>query len=145
MDRLVKGAWDEPEIPDALYLRARRRAWDRIQTPGRPAGPRRLLWAATALVPAAALMAWLALRGRVAEVPPPPSVAFAPEVRVPPTLGPARHKGLLPAGTTARRSASATPRRPGHDRLVVNLVLPESGVRMIWVLDSDFRLDGGNQ
>src|SRR5881409_1361010 len=55
-------------------------------------------------------------------------------------------------------SASASLRRPGSnrsgpktavsgvpDRVVLNFVLPETGVRMIWISDKNFRLDGANE
>jgi hypothetical protein len=146
MDRFVKGSWDEPEIPEAVYLRARRRAWDRIQAPG-PAGPRRLRWAAAALVPAAALMAWLALPGPLAEAPPPPSVSFVPEVRVPPPAVVARSERVAAARAAHRRAGGVKlgRREDERDRLVLNFVLPESGVRMIWILDRSFQVDGGNE
>ena len=144
MERSVNRFWKEPAIPEEVYGRARSRAWARLQAGAASSHPpRRLRWALAALVPAAALAAWLALPARVAEIPaPPPPVAFVP-VAVPRAQA---DSPAVPARVAIRRPVRRTG-RPGrqHERLVLNFVLPDSGVRMIWVMDSEFKLDGGNE
>jgi hypothetical protein len=142
MDRFLKRLRSEPAIPEEVYARARQRAWARIQSGLAVTPPRRSLkWGLAALIPAAALAAWLLVAVRVGGVPPaPPPVAFVP-VAVAHVQAPAAavHAALR---KPVRRSTRPAPR---HERLVLNFVLPDSGVRMIWIMDSEFKLDGDNE
>jgi hypothetical protein len=140
MDRFVNHLRDVPAIPEEVYVRARWRAWARLQAGAAVVPPpRRLPWVLAALVPAAALAAWLSLP-RIAEVPaPPPPVAFVPaavpRVQAPPSA----------ARAAVRKPVRTSRTAPRHERLVLNFVLPDSGVRMIWIMDSKFKLDGGTE
>lgn len=50
----------------------------------------------------------------------------------------------VPVSPSARQKIKNTT-ADQHERVVLNIRLPESGTRMIWILDSSFQLDGGVQ
>ncbi len=157
MNRFIKKQWDDTDLPNDVRLRAREKAWDRLQ-------PRRRFWA-PALAGAAALAAIVAVF--LLRTAAPPEVGEnAPEPlplaeRVPPEVSTLPPAGLAETRSELPRAASATVARhrpapavghppadsdaPGEQprRLVLNFRLPESGVRMIWVQDSNFFKEPG--
>jgi hypothetical protein len=147
MDRL-KREWEETQVTEEIKLRARNLAWAKIQ---RPAGKRRALgWAAatTMLVVAVVLaLIWSRREARMeqaAELVPPnvshPALATNQivnplfETTTSPTPKPVKRR---PVPARARGSVEEP------ERIILDFPLPESGARMIWIMDSRFHLDGG--
>jgi len=158
MDREVKRLCESLEVPDAVYRDLRHRAWTRLQKARRPRG-RKLVWAgALAALASGVLLARLAvkqpdmaapqpmpqLRPDLAQGPAGPAPA-GPGARVEASSGGAR--GAVPARaapvSTRQRAKGARAVERGPDRLVLNFVLPETGVRLIWIADRKFDIDGG--
>ncbi len=48
-------------------------------------------------------------------------------------------------GSESSNTTSGTQKTEGPERIVLNFQLPTSGVRMIWILDKNFHLDGGTE
>jgi hypothetical protein len=149
MDRL-KREWKETRIPEEIKLRARNLAWAKMN---RPAGGRRALgWAAAATtVVAMAVLVWIwsgrETRDEQVAAPAPQNVSrpavganqtIKPLIETPPTSKPRLFKRHF-----APKRASAPADEP--ERIVLNFKLPESGARMIWIMDSRFHLEGDTQ
>lgn len=160
MSDSFKKEWEKTEIPESVYARARNRAWARLherRTP-RNAG---WIWAAGA----AALLLGLTigpLRDRLIHRGPEvagieqtrpivpealqPTVSRAPAVKPAETIDQrevaARRSGKSTAGTTRGQTRKDSDRL---ERVVMNFVLPESGVQMIWIVDKKFVFNGGRQ
>lgn len=149
MDRL-KREWKETEIPEEIRLRARNMAWARIQRKGR-AG-RSLGWiaaASTMAVIAALVWIWGGPETQIKKVSAPaprkissPAMAEKqpanPHVETPQAPEPKHvHKHV------AQIAPSALVEEP--ERIVLNFRLPESGARMIWIMDSRFNFNGGDE
>jgi hypothetical protein len=144
----LKQEWKETQIPREVLLRARNRAWAEIQCPA--TGRRRLGWvaaASTIMAVVILMMVWNREAPRIETVPV-PAMRNAPRpamtanqpiktrIETPPLPKPKpvkKHIALLRAAASAEE----------HERIVLNFKLPESGARMIWVIDSRFQLDGG--
>jgi hypothetical protein len=161
MEPSLKREWENPLIPEEVYRRARDVAWSRLQKP--PLVRRPALWATAAIAMAVVTaIPWLFWRSGLL-VPEPPIKQVGKSVPKRPTVQEPR--GLRAAAETpARRVRSTTlvdstakspapaPQEPATtamsavpDRLVLNFILPESGVRMIWILDKNFQLSGEKQ
>ena len=152
MDRLKKD-WQETQIPEEVYLRARNAAWARIRRPTyvRPSW----IWAAAAsvfIVAAAVVWIWSARGTRIDRVsgPAPPEV-IAPEKATVQTAeiraqkpGTPQFQPVLEGAAQIKTSRSAKhvkkPVAPvgEPERVVLNMTLPETGARMIWIMDSNF-------
>jgi hypothetical protein len=147
MDKL-KREWRETQIPAEIKLQARNLAWAKMQ---RPAGRKRALgWAAaasTVVAIAALILIWSGRDPRIDQVVAPapqhvsPPAAAAnqttnPHVATQPALNPKPFREHI---VSKRERAQAEE----PERIVLNFTLPESGARMIWIIDSNFRLNGG--
>lgn len=165
MDRLKK-EWKETEIPEELRLRARNLAWAKLH---RPAGDRRVWrWSAAAATTIAAITLWTGFgRKPPAESASPPVLKSAavparpsapssatPEIPVkptpPPSPSPARRHAVRKPAVLAQAVAPSAPSEPPeraeeHERIVLNFTLPESGAQLIWIIDSNFNLNGDIQ
>ena len=157
MNRFLKKEWEDTEIPERAYLQARNRAWSRLHPVAKPAHPQ-WIWAtaAGALVAGLALF-WFSGRENSSLAPNPAQVeATQQESAAPTKAAPAIVADGRDVRATVLRQKSGPKRSIGKsrkpalqavpaedpDRLVLNFVLPESGVRMIWILDKDFQLNG---
>jgi hypothetical protein len=147
MDRL-KQEWKETQIPNEVSLRARNKAWAKIQSP--PAGRRRLGWitiASTIVAVAILMLVWNREEPHIETVSVPPVLSAPhPAVIATQTIMPRIEATPLPKPKPVKKHISSP--RAGdsaeeHERIVINFRLPESGARMIWVIDSSFQLDGG--
>ena len=156
MERL-KQEWQETRIPEQVYLRARNLAWAKIHR--RPPMVRTLAWAtaASALLAVAILAGlWGARSTRIEQAALPGSpetrtaaVAPAPQVERPMAQEQPRPvtRRAAPSQATRRslpREAPSVPAR-ASERVVLDFILPETGVRMIWIMDSSFQFDGGGR
>jgi len=148
MDEFLKRELEKIEIPEQVYLDARDRAWARSRKESRPSRAK-ILWAAAAAALVLALLLGLPKRNvpktddQVQSPPPisPPVAAERPHESKPAAIA---HSAQKPA--RKRRAPVAAPGRSDQpDRLVLNFVLPDSGVRIIWIMDKNFKLDGGNE
>lgn len=155
MNRFLKKEWEDTEIPEQVYAGVRRRAWEKL----RQGEPQRA-WTRQGFVALAAIAA-MALLGvgllwtlstqapaHVVVVLPPVVVSHRPANKI---------KEVAPARLGRRAVAQASSRRPlggsvaarrdpattAPQRIAMNFVLPETGVRMIWIMDEGFRLKGG--
>lgn len=156
MNRFLKKEWEDSEIPERAYREARNRAWSRLHPAAKPARPG-WMWATAAVALVAGLSLFLLSERENSGVAPKPDLvqrqegAASPAMAVPaivshgqdvrataprPKPGPKRS-----IGKSLKPTLQAPPSE-GPDRLVLNFVLPESGVRMIWILDKDFQLNG---
>ena len=148
MDRLRR-EWRETIIPEEVRLRARSLAWAKIQH--RDRGGKRLLWAAaiSATVALAALVwMWSGIETRIAQVPAvtpskisrPATVtveAVKPHVETPKAIAP------KPVDKQAAKIQAEEVLDIEPERIVLNFILPDSGARMIWIMDSRYNFDGG--
>jgi hypothetical protein len=149
MDRL-KREWNETQIPEEIKLRARNLAWAKMN---RPAGGKRALgWAAVATTVATVVFLawiWIGRETRVAQIAEPapqnvsrPAIAANQTVK-PPVEAPQEVKLKPVKRHIAPKRERASAEEP--ERIVLNFKLPESGARMIWIMDSRFHLEGDNQ
>ncbi len=149
MDRLRR-EWKETQIPEAIKLQARNMAWAKMQ---RSHGGRRIfVWAAAATtIVAVAFLTWL-WSGRETSIeqvsPIAPQNASRPAVAADQTtkllIETAPERKPKPVKRqSAPAQASASVKEP--ERIVLNFTLPESGARMIWIMDSRFQLEGDDQ
>ena len=166
MNEELKRDYQEARIPEEASRRARDRAWRRVSPP--PRSGLRTKWAPIAAVALATLVMaailwplavdWLTDSRPAPLAPPAPAVVRNPVPQAPiPTRAEAELRTVPPAAAHAgagrmagqhNRAAKGAPAPPGseargagqprRDRLVINLTLPETGVRMIWILDEDF-------
>jgi len=147
MDRL-KREWKETQIPEQVRLRARNMAWTRMQR--KAAGRRAWRWvaaAATFAILIALARLWNGRETHIQQVSAPAAKsasqppAAAAQVAIPgiKSMQTAHLKTLRRHVAPARASKS----HGEPERIVLNLRLPESGARMIWIMDSRFHLDGG--
>jgi hypothetical protein len=149
MDRL-KREWKETIIPEEVRLRARNLAWVMIQR--RRRGRKTLGWVAaalTAVVMVALVWIWSGRDGHIAQIsaPAPPKISHPaitvaeidePPVETPHVLNPKpvnKHVAQIPVIAPVEEP----------ERIVLNFRLPESGARMIWIMDSRFHLNGGGE
>jgi hypothetical protein len=145
MNPFLKKEWEEIEIPESAYTRARDRAWERLAAGERPAPRLRFLVPAAALA-ASVLAVWIWQGQRTREAPRETARAV-----VPAPLAPSLSHAAVPAATQARPPLAAHRRTKPREqavrssRLVLNFVLPQTGVRMIWIMDKKFDLDGGTE
>ena len=139
MKKFLRREWMDQEIPIELYSRARERARKRLSSRARPAVGWFMVPAAVGLL----AIIWLAFPGgtpgrseparlTLAELPLDPSrplmVDPLPAVEL---IEPGREVSATPEPATL---APTNPRtKPNLERLVLNFVLPRSGVRMIWI------------
>lgn len=147
MDRL-KQEWRETIIPEEVRLRARNLAWAKIQRRGRGGNALRWTAAASAAVVIAALVwIWSGHEMHVTQVSEPDSPKISdsatvfvetvkPHVETPQVIKPKPVDKQV-----AHIQTGATDAEPEH--IVLNFTLPESGARMIWIMDSRFYFDGG--
>ena len=143
MTRFLKREWDNTDVsPDAL-LRARNRAWQRLHGP--PPAPLRG-WtplrvgssaAAAAALVLLALMQWPSRDAVALPVSPMAELPLlsrglpAPALVLPPPA-PGDPAPIAPA-----------PAIEVPERVVVQMRLPESGTRMIWIKTRNFDISGG--
>lgn len=160
MNRFLKNEWAKTEIPEEAYLQARNRAWARLQT-RRPAVRPRVLWAAAvSLLAVTAILllrppkpAQIEINARIRQPEQPKAGSQVPAVTRNqfPSQQPAEdhHRITSPRASlrsqSSNRSAPKTAVSGVPDRVVLNFVLPETGVQMIWISDKNFRLDGANE
>lgn len=155
MNRFLKKEWEDTEIPEEVYAGARRRAWEKLQQ----AEPQSA-WTRQGIVALAAIAAMALLGVGLLWTPsakaPAHTVVVAPRADVPhpPAI---EVKEVAPARPVRRAVAQASRRRPlggsvaarrdaatkAPQRIAMTFVLPETGVRMIWIMDEGFRLKGG--
>jgi hypothetical protein len=156
MNRFLKKEWEDTKIPERAYLQARNRAWTRLHEVARPR--RRLIWAAaaaTAMVVLGSL--WFSGQENLRVSPNPPVLQSTRQEKgasgrdVPAIVSPGQDvRASVPRPKPGPKRSIGKSRKPtlqaptseSPDRLVLNFVLPESGVRMIWILDKDFQLNG---
>ena len=147
MDRL-KQEWEETRIPEEVRLRARNLAWAKLQRKG--GAERALGWAAAAstiVVIAALVWIWSGRKTQMEQVSTPApqkisSPAIAEKQPVKPHVETPQVSEPKPVNKhIAQIQASAPMEEP--ERIVLNFRLPESGARMIWIMDSRFNLNGG--
>ncbi len=148
MDEFLKKELEKIEIPQQVYLEARDQAWARLQEKSLPSRAK-ILWAA-----AAAAMVLAVLLGLLKHNPPktegqvqsPLPTALPGAVDHPLEAKPAEIAQSPRAAVRRRQPPVAAPGRSDQpDRVVMNFVLPDSGVRMIWIMDKNFKIDGGNE
>lgn len=161
MNRFLKKEWQDTEIPEQIYTQARNRAWTAIQAePGRPWVRHRVkiaygLAATLALI----LLVCVSISKRQIQHPD-HQAAETSAVRSQPGRAPLQ-ASATPGAAVGGRIKSApravhlakihshryadSHKTDGPDRIVLNFALPESGVRMIWILDKNFHLDGGTE
>jgi|WetSurSiteA1Bulk_404760.scaffolds.fasta_scaffold14235_3 hypothetical protein len=150
MDRL-KREWQETQIPEEIRLRARNLAWSRLNRPVR--GRRALAWTAVATTVAAVVFLtwiWSGSETRVeqAAIPTPQNILRTPAIAANQITRPSVEAPQAAKLKPAKRSiAPKRERAPAEEpeRIVLNFTLPESGARMIWIMDSRFHLEGDNQ
>lgn len=159
MSDSFKKEWETTEIPESVYARARNRAWARLHERRTPwnAG---WIWAAGA----AALLLGLTvgpLRDRLIHKGPEvagteqtrpikpqvPQRAVSGPPAVEPVKGTDRQHMLKRRFARKPEGTRGLPRKDSDrlERVVMNFVLPESGVQMIWIVDKKFNFDGGEQ
>jgi hypothetical protein len=143
MDRL-KREWEQTEIPEEIKLQARNRAWDKLQ---RPVQWRlKPVWiAAASTIAAVVVLIWL---WSDRDLPSQTANPIRPEAAIPVVAEPktAPPQKVMPAAAGhSHMKKRVAPLAKEPERIVLNFVLPESGARMIWIIDSQFDLDGGVQ
>ena len=162
MNRFLRNEWQQTEIPERAYLQARNRAWDRLRG-GTPAARPALMWAASiaCAVIAVTLFFW---QREIPRIEPSRGLPHTEDPKLVQALQskPVREiksrqnvstpNGNLAANQSPRKRASGksagTAKRTqtgAPEHVVLNFVLPESGVRMIWISDKNFKLDGANE
>jgi hypothetical protein len=150
MDRLRR-EWRETQIPDDVRLRARNLAWAKMQLSAGDGSRLRWVAAASTIVALVGLIwIWGGRRTGIEQVSTPtpknisrPAIAAIqitnPLVATPPVL----------IAKSVRRPAApkrtSKPPEEEHERVVLNFRLPESGARMIWIMDSSFQINGDEQ
>ena len=146
MDRL-KREWKETKIPEEVRLRARNLAWERIQRRG--GGRRALGWAAASVAVAMAALVWI-WNGRetlIEQIPEPaPQKISRPAIAEKQTAKPPVETPQIPKPKPVNKPlAQIQTSEPVEEpeRIVLNFRLPESGARMIWIMDSRFNFNGG--
>lgn len=147
MERL-KQEWKETEIPEEVRLRARNLAWAKMQSKG---GTRRTLsWvaaASTIVVIAALVWIWNGRETQMEQVSKPaPQKISSPAITEKQPAKPHVETPQAPEPKPVNKhitqiQASAPVEEP--ERIVLNFRLPESGARMIWIMDSRFNFNGG--
>jgi hypothetical protein len=162
MDDEVRRLRESLEGSEPARRAARDGAWRRLQHAGPTrARHRRFVWAgALAAVLFGLVLGRLAARRpeTPARLQPRPDLAHGSAPTAPrPAPLPARLEAAreVREGTPARAASRPTRRRgtagpetirgPAPDHLVLNFVLPETGVRLIWIMDRKFDLEGGSQ
>lgn len=147
MDRL-RQEWKETEIPEEVRLRARNLAWAKMQSKGGTG--RSLGWlaaASTIVVIAALVWIWSGPETKIKQVSAPaPRKISSPAVAEKQPDKPHLETPQVPEPKPVNKhiaqiQASALAEEP--ERIVLNFRLPESGARMIWIMDSRFHLNGG--
>jgi hypothetical protein len=149
MDRL-KREWKRTQIPEEVRLRARNMAWTKLQQP--KSGRQTWQWAAaaTAVVTMLVLVwSWRGQEARIEQVSAPvKSEVSSRTVAVNQTTSPiVETKPALESKSVKKRIRPLRAGAPAEEqeRVVLNFTLPESGARMIWIIDSRFNLNGGIQ
>jgi hypothetical protein len=147
MDRL-KQEWKGTQIPEEVRLRARNMAWTRMQSPS--ADRQALRWVAVAATLAAVIaLVWL-WDGRETHIhqvsAPAAKHASHPTEAVTQMAIPSIKS--IQAANLKKITRRVAPMRMNKsqeelERIVLNFRLPESGARIIWIMDSKFHLDGG--
>ena len=147
MDRL-KREWKKTEIPEEVRLRARNLAWAKMQSKGgtgRALG--RLAAASTIVVIAALVWIWSGREPQTEQVSgPPPQEISRPDIAAKQTAEPFVETPQVPEpGPVNKHIAQIQSSAPAEEpeRIVLNFRLPESGARMIWIMDSRFNFNGG--
>lgn len=152
MNPFLKKEWENTDIPEHVYVRARGRAWEEVQRrPGRP-------WFRFALAGgmAALLIFFLMPGSQVSDEAVPKIrviVPLGPTPSAPPREAPAiqtEPEALRPPQRVERIRPEAPPLRDPQSpmnenvpaRVVLNFQLPETGVRMIWIMERDFEIGG---
>lgn len=146
MNRFLKREWDTVRLPADALVRARNRAWQRLH--GETAAPARrfpLWWGAAA---AAALLVIVIVTTRPPFDPvrlPAGTIEALPvgDRQLAITVPRVEPPPAQPAPRVAPLPAAPVPDVP--ERIVVQMRLPESGTRMIWIKDSRFDISGGLQ
>jgi hypothetical protein len=151
MDRL-KEEWEKAQIPEEVRFRARNLAWNKIQNP--VSSTKRYGWMAAISTITVVIIIFASIRTergtqpgkftRSAEK----VISHSTDSVATPKTQPV-DLAPLPKAVAVRRS-SARPKignmaADQHERVVLNFRLPESGAQMIWIMDSNFQLDGGTQ
>ena len=148
MDEFLKRELEKIEIPEQVYLDARDRAWARLRKESRPSRAK-ILWAAAAAALVLALLLGLPKRNVPKtddQVQSPPPISLPGAAERPLESKPAAIAQSPQRPARKRRAPAAAPGPWDQpDRVVMNFVLPDSGVRMIWIMDKNFKLDGGNE
>jgi hypothetical protein len=150
MDRLRR-EWKETQIPDEVRLRARNLAWARIRLSA--VDRNGLRWvAATSIIVALVGLLWI-WGGRQTSIEqvstPIPKNISLPAIAAIQIIKPLIDMPPVPLAKPVRRPAAPKrtikPPEKEHERVVLNFKLPESGARMIWVMDSSFQFNGDEQ
>lgn len=162
--RAARRQWGEIEIPEAAYLQVRNGTWNCLSSPEAPRDFR-LVYALCALVLVLTVVFVFQLSEPAAL---PPSAVVSLPTSLDRNLG--RQAPMVEPETDAVRSSEASlssqlrvekvdssvemadarkvisipaDEEIRHKRVVMNFRLPESGVRMIWIQDSQFGLAEG--
>lgn len=152
MNPFLKKEWEDTDIPEHVYVRARGRAWEELQR--KPARLRLRFAVAGGM---AALLIFFLIPGSqvsdeaVPEIP--VSAPLGPTASDPPREAPAiqmEPEAFRPPQRVERIRPEAPPLRDPQspvnenvpDRVVLNFQLPETGVRMIWIMERDFEIGG---
>lgn len=146
MNRFLKKEWDDTEIPAWLRRQAREDAWNRLH-PARTRRLPRFAWSTAGLALIAGLV-FLILDRSPADLDPAettPVATIRPETdAVPNVIEEAKPiPEFAPEEIAAAEPAPPPPpTSESPDRIVMNFVLPKTGVKMIWVMDRDFQIEG---
>ena len=164
MDRLKK-EWREAEIPEEMRLQARNLAWAKIKRPVK--GSHVLRWSIAATTTIVVIVAlWIGFRSQprieniesVEHMEPIQAEQIVSSVSES-TLEPVTENVSLPPVDPVNPQQSDVVNKPvvlpiqvsaptqekERERIVLNFDLPESGARLIWIIDSPSNMDGDMQ
>jgi hypothetical protein len=150
MDRLRR-EWKESQIPDEVRLRARKLAWAKMQlSAGDRSGLRWVVAASTIVALVGLIWIWGGRETSIEQV----STSIPKNVSRPAIAAIQIIKPLVdtppvamakPVRRLAAPKRTSKPPEEEHERVVLNFKLPESGARMIWIMDSSFQFNGDEQ
>jgi hypothetical protein len=150
MDRL-KREWKETKIPDELRLRTRNLAWVKIQLPAVDRSGLRWVTATSIIMALVGLLwIWGGREKSIEQVSTSiPKNISRPAIAAIQTIKPLVETPPIPMAKHAKKHVAPLraikPTEEKHERVVLNFRLPESGARMIWIMDSSFQFNGDEQ
>ena len=142
MNRFLRKEWNDTKIPHRVRVQARQKAWMAIRKGQAKRGLFRATWAAVpATVLGLLIFGWLAFPLEA----PIDDAAFddvfpvlplterwrEPSIDLEANLAPLPVRARIEPSATELRMEQAPPQR--KHRLVMNFILPKTGVRMIWI------------